>query len=157
MTAPGPNKARKFTDAATELGWAVTKKKDDDGTLYALCRRGNEQYNVCWIPGDRGLVFDGGWHWVGEEATVLDIGAAQVLKAMATVEQIDMSKMDAAEVIDHLAGRRIYWANSISGVEESAIVPEASVHTKVETKRAITFTTDEGFRSVALDKILKVR
>lgn len=156
MTAPPPNKARKFADAATELGWTVTKDKDEDGTLYALCARGNERFNLAWAPGQRGLSFSGGWHWVGEDATEIT-SPSEALKEMAGVEQISLTGLDDAEVINHLAGRRIYWANSLSGVEESAVVPEASKHTKIETKRAITFTTDEGFRSVALDKIVRVR
>jgi hypothetical protein len=156
VTAP-TNKARKFADAATALGWTVAKRKDDDGTLYAMCRRGNEQFNVCWVPGERGLVFDGGWHWVGEDATVLDIGAAQVLKEMGKIEQIDLRDLDDATVLAHLTDRTIYWTNSISGVEESAHIPANSQHSKIEVKRAITFVTAEGFRSVAIDKITAVK
>lgn len=157
MTTPPPNKARKFAEAATALGWSVEKRKGDDGTLYALCSRGNEKYNLSWVRGQRGLALDVVWHWVGEQVEECSLYPAAILKEMARVEQVNLFSLDDAEVIDHLAGHRIYWANSISGVEESAVVPEASKHTKIETKRAITFTTDEGFRSVAIDKITAVR
>lgn len=156
MTAPPPNKARKFADAARELGWTVTKRKDDDGTLYALCRRGDEQFNLSWAPGQRGLSFAGGWRWVGEDATEIT-SPSEALKEMGRIEQIDLRKLDDATVLAHLTDRTIYWTNSISGVEESAHIPANSQHSKIEVKRAITFVTAEGFRSVAIDKITAVR
>lgn len=156
MTAPGPNKARKFADAAAALGWVVEKKKDGDMFL-ALCSRGNEKFNLAWAPGQRGLTFDSGWHWVDDEPVAEITSPSEALKEMARLEQIDLRLMDDATVLAHLTDRTIYWTNSLSGAEESAHVPANSQHSKIEVKRAITFTTPEGFRSVAIDKITAVR
>lgn len=161
MTTPA-NKARKFADAAVELGWTVLKKKAEDGTLFALCSRDDERYNLSWTPGARGLVFDGGWHWVGEEAEEITSPAA-ALKAMSAPAKLDLNTASDKEVIDYIAGRLITWENSISGTLETARVPKrteslkTAITTTTVTRRILTFVIAEGYRSVGLDAITEVK
>lgn len=178
MTAT-PNKARKFSDAATELGWTVTKKKDDDGTLYANCRRGDEQYNLAWEPGERGLVFAGGWHWIGEDAQEIT-SATVALKDMAkpagkrtrengkTVRlPFDPKTSTDEEIIESIKGRTITWQRTLDGETDEAQVPpyttpgDKPIHaegknTKIRTTRWLEFDSPSGMRTIDVNKIVGV-
>lgn len=154
-----PSKAGKFADAAEALGWSVERVLGNDGDRIVKTRRGDEQYNFAWGVSESGvLTLVIGWHWIGAEATEI-ANVAAALREMAEPEALNFVTAPDAEVIDYLRGRRITWTNTISGLEESAIVPAHGKQTKLRTvtRRVLDFAADEGgFRSVALDAITKV-
>lgn len=95
-------------------------------------------------------------------------------RVMARMVPFDPENTSEGELRSKLAGRRLVWINSVSGGLEEAHVPPARPATerrsaspaggkqfKIENGEAgrpiLTFCGPEGFRSVALEKILQVR
>lgn len=164
-------KAGRFADAAEALGWTVDRTLDPlDGTRIVRTQRGREQYNFAWVQNDAGaLVFDGGYHWIDD--TPEEFGnVAAALRAMAEPEAhitpegrrlpFDPFTDTDETVLDRLRGHTIAWRNSISGMEEEALIPSHGNHTKIRsvTRRVISFAaTEGGFRSVALEAIVRVK
>lgn len=169
-------KAGRFADAAEDLGWEVNRIRDTDehgnatGTRIVKAKRGREQYNFAWTPNDADvLVFDGGYHWIDDQAEEFS-NVAAALRAMAEPAQhitpegkrlpFDPFNDTDSDILDRLRGRTITWRNSISGAEEEGDVPAHGNHTKIRMvhRRVIDFAaTEGGFRTVMLDAIVKVK
>lgn len=152
-------KAGRFADEAEALGWTVERIRDGDARIVKT-RRGEEQFNFAWESTDNGqLVMESGWHWIGANAEPAN-NVSAALRAMALPPALDLSTSTDTEVLDYVRGRRITWTNSISGLEEDAIVPAHGKQTAINTitRRVLNFAAEEGgFRSVALDAITRVK
>lgn len=173
------SKAGSFADEAEALGWDVTRTLEDDGARIVRCTRGRERYNMSWTTNERGaVVFDGGWHWVDDQAEPW-ANVAGALRKMAEPEAYVGTVFAGSEdevgqrvqlpfnpffdsdtaIIDHVRGKTLVWVNSISGAEETGDVPAHSDNTRIRTvtRRVLDFASPEGFRSVYIDAIVRVK
>lgn len=162
-------RAGRFADDAEALGWTVERIKEGDARV-VLTTRGKERYNFTWAPNEAGVLsFESGWHWVGENPEEFS-NVAQALRNMAGPEAhvtaegrrlpFDPFNDADTEILDRLRGHTIVWRNSISGMEEEGDIPVHGNHTKIRmvSRRVIDFAaTEGGFRSVALDAIVRVK
>lgn len=164
-------KAGRFADDAEALGWIVERVPRADGGRIVKTTRGRERYDFGWVPNDAGtLVLEAGWHWIDDTPFEWSGGVAGALRAMAEPEAhitpegrrlpFDPYNDNDVAILDRLRGHTIVWRNSISGLEEEGDIPAHGQHTKIRmaTRRVIDFAaTEGGFRSVALDAIVRVK
>lgn len=57
------------------------------------------------------------------------------------------------EVLSLLTNKKVTWKNEISGQVMAAIVRKPVITTANSGRKIVTFNTDEGFRSVALENL----
>jgi hypothetical protein len=160
-----PSKAGRFADAAEAAGWTVERLSPpgEHGTdRQVIARRGDEAYSMQWFRTvDGEFNFEEGWHrapWLEEDEPANNVAAA--LRAMEKPAPTDLNRSTDGEVTSAVVGHRITWINSLSGLEETAYVDKIvsiQVRTESLTRRIITFTSPEGFRSVSIDAIVRVR
>lgn len=170
------SKAAIFADEAEALGWEVERRKLPDHARQVIASRVGELYELTWVRNERGnLVFGSGSYLTvdaSDPEPVTNVKAAlrdMSLKRAANgaLLPFDPEYDDDAEVIAALAGHRIVWQNSITGADESGVVPRGGVHMKLAQgpkgdnggARILTFTDASGvtgFRSVYIDQITTV-
>jgi len=179
MTAAG-----KFADEAEALGWEVERIRlyDDDldrapVRVVIATRNDEETYELRWVRNERGnMVFASGTYRSARERTPRR-NVRAVLREMALSPAIegngrlpfDADHDDDRTVLAAVAGKTVFWRNSISGIEQHDDCPRGGKHlslspyinavdgTNVARNRALNFPGSHGFHSVRLSAITKVK
>ncbi|HEV7214783.1 MAG TPA: hypothetical protein VGP33_06625 [Chloroflexota bacterium] len=146
-------------------GWTVERLRPGNGLRGVSVTRPGESFDFTWQlkPHTGNYVFKQGWHtvWEGErrwrEPWENLKAALRVLKDPGTVRLTDTGyyrlpfdpEADAADIYPRLRGRELTWENSITGIEEKAIVPYDGKLTKLDAapdpaKRVLTFASYEA-------------
>jgi len=167
-------KMDRFIAAARRHGWEI---EVDDETVEAL--RGDEVLLVIW-NGGRWEPYDSSYTEGDKEKMVPNLATA--LRILAEPPFVNGHRkfvpfsVDGAtdeEVFDAVIGRRLTWLNSLTNeLENARLLPDGRspktgkpyhIHTHLtessEGRRILTFVDQDGsgFRSVALDALIRVR
>jgi hypothetical protein len=157
-----------LADEIEALGWTVERSKDGERRTL-IGEHGDRKVKVVFERNEQGRdVFLRALAREGEPGTeperLLSIVEVRAFVTKAPDVPFALDD-DNATVLAAVAGREITWTNSMSCVAESAVVPRGGIHLKLEhvaargvTERVLSFpsTSGGGFRSVRIDRIIKV-
>lgn len=181
MSAPvkRTSKAQQFALIAEGLGWGVerVKGKKDPTARRVTATRGDEQYVMTWSRATGRERFMGGMYIIGDRREPVTL-VKTVTEAMAQLPRsahkhadghisalpFDPAQSSDIEIIRAVAGRKIVWRNTISGLNESGVVPRGGLHLRMERsksgKRILSFVNAEAhfsaYRAVDVATIRKV-
>lgn len=65
----------------------------------------------------------------------------------------ELANMNDKDVLSLLTDRKVVWLNSISGKTNEAVVRKPVITTANSGRKIVTFNTEEGFQSVALERL----
>lgn len=68
----------------------------------------------------------------------------------------DLSKMEKAEIIEYLAGKRVVVVNSISGSEEEVVIRSDTKEEPLLVGRVMRCLSPSGWRYINIDNIITV-
>jgi hypothetical protein len=181
-----PLKARAFIKDAAALGWEPTGKSyhaETDSAALTVSRDG-EDITIVW---ERGVFQQSDYTGYGRQLKLINASAAKKRMAMPAESAVAEAKrvqsaprpgtpraarsakpralpfgeesLDEA-VLDAVRGRRIAWRNRISSGEEVDRVTTNSRHLTImesPSGRVLSFLGENGFRSVLVSSIIRVR